>query len=252
MAEFIILYVEGKKGIDHKKDSVISTGIIKKSKCILLNSSVENCMTYYKSRDNVDSAVIAAVLKISKVCYDTTGMVDIQVDVYMVSDFLEETFTYNEQLLGTITSKISDLDKKLIDLINFGTGILRKDIMQIRKYITDNIREIPMDEDFIKEKESFVEKVMAYIVKNDIEATVIRNKEPIYLIEKDKFNEYFTTIYPENKLIMLKRYMKNQNMLYTSDDTRFEYRRKDNDYYLAVRSDNDRVKELYEALKGSM
>ena len=90
---------------------------------------------------------------------------------------------------------------------------------------------------------------MTYIVENGIEKTVIRNREPLYLIENKEFNIHFGKVYREPKLTTLKRYMKSQNMIYTNDDTRFEYRRKGNEYYFAVNAANEIINELHEEIK---
>ena len=63
-----------------------------------MNGTVKECIDDYKKKDNVDSVILAAVLKIYKIYYITTGMMDIKADVYLASDFSEETFTFKEHL----------------------------------------------------------------------------------------------------------------------------------------------------------
>lgn len=247
MEDFIILYVESKKIIEHKRDNASIVEERKKSRCMIMKDTIKDSLLDYKKRDNVDNASIVSMFKIYKLQNEATGMFEIKVDVYMVSDFKEETAEFNEQLLGTITSKISELDKKLINLIDFGTGISRKDIVQIRKFITDNVREIPLDQDDIKLKEDFVVKVVTYIVKQGMKITNIRDKS-LYLIDIEEFEKQFS----EPKLALYKRYMRSKGMITTSDEGRLAYRRKDNEYYFAVNAEHETIIDLYEEIKGKM
>lgn len=214
---------------------------------MIMKDNIKDSIIDYKKRDNVDNASLVSMFKIYKLQNEATGMFEIKVDVYMVSDFKEETSKFNEQLLGTITSKISELDKKLINLIDFGTGISRKDIVQIRKFITDNIREIPLNQDDINLKEDFVVKVVTYIVKQGVEKENIRDKS-LYLIDIKEFNKQFS----EPKLELLKRYMRSKGMIITSDESRLAYRRKDDKYFFAVNAEHETINELYEEIKGKM
>lgn len=247
MEDFVILHIEGKKSIKHKRDNESIVEEIKKSRCMIMKDNIKDSIIEYKMRDNVDNALLVSMFKIYKIQNDATGMFEIKVDVYLISDFKEETSKFNEQLLGTITSRISELDKKLINLIDFGTGISRKDIVQIRKFITDNIRDIPLDTDDIKLKEDFVVKVVTYIVEQGVEITNIRDKS-LYLIDIEEFDKQFA----EPKLALFKRYMRSKGMIITSDEGRLAYRRKDNEYYFAVNAEHETIIDLYEEIKGKM
>lgn len=247
MEDFVILHIEGKKSIKHKRDNESIVEEIKKSRCMIMKDNIKDSIIDYKMRDNVNNASLVSMFKIYKIQNEATGMFEIKVDVYLISDFKEETSKFNEQLMGTITSRISELDKKLINLIDFGTGISRKDIVQIRRFITDNIRDIPLDQDDIKLKEDFVEKVMTYIVKQGMKIRNIRDKS-LYLIPINEFEKQFS----EPKLALFQRYMRSEGMIITSDEGRFKYRRNDNEYFFAVNAEHETIIDLYEKIKGKM
>lgn len=212
------------------------TGDAGKNDCYMQdeNKNIEYYISKFTAtNDNVQNPELAAILAVFKIFDKATGRSELKIGVSKM-DKEEEHF------LGNLYTKISEIDKNLIDLIDYAVGLSRKNVVQIKKLILDNIRNLPVDDAEEDDRQDFLKELVTFIHEHSIQKERIRNKN-LYCIEKDIFDEQFDK---RSNILEIKQYLtrKDIDILYTNKN-RLDYRKADNKYYIAVQSDNETIRQ---------
>lgn len=128
------------------------TGDAGKNDCYMQdeNKNIEYYISKFTAaNDNVQNPELAAILVVYKIFDKATGRSELKISVSKM-DKGEEHF------LGNLYTKISEIDKNLVDLIDYAVGLSRKNVVQIKKLILDNIRNLPVDDAEEKDRKSVV------------------------------------------------------------------------------------------------
>ncbi|MGF7141750.1 hypothetical protein HNQ56_000160 [Anaerotaenia torta] len=184
-------------------------------------------------------------LKVVRLKDRDTFKEEIRIEIYNIK-FGKEKSDYN----GCICSSLSDLDKKLIELIDYGTELGRQEIADIRRIIRNNYSNIPVEQtDLVDEiKLSYI---CDYIAEKDIKVTIInkdkQGQKQLYLIPSADFDKEFggykNMITFRNSLI--------QEEIMIASRGRGKYKHTDQKYYIAIDADSDRVKEIIDSINNS-
>lgn len=155
-------------------------------------------VTYYEDK-NLDVEIIKCIhnsigKEIEMVTYDIYLMLEIKrIKQY---DTLKENIIINiydgeKKLIGCFSCRLVDLGKKIEELRDYGTGLLRPDIAVIRNEIERSIRFIDvemvynLDENIKEAIEDIIEKVINYIKGQNINTINIDNLGELYI-----FNDF--------------------------------------------------------------
>lgn len=167
---------------------------------------------------------------------------EIRIKIYNIKSAKEKP-DYN----GCICSSLSDLDKKLIELIDYGTELGRQEIADIRRIIKNNYANIPVETvDLVDEiKLSYI---CEYIAEQDIKKTIInkdkQGQKQLYLIPSADFDKEFSGY---KNMIAFRNSLMQEGIMIASRG-RGKYKHTDQKYYIAIDADSDKVKEIIDSI----
>lgn len=183
-------------------------------------------------------------LKVVRLKDEDTFKEEIRIEIYNIKSDMEETDEYN----GCICSSLSDLDKKLIELIDYGTELGRQEIADIRRIIKNNYSNIPVKQiDLVDEiKLSYI---CDYIAEKDIKVTIInkdkQGQKQLYLIPSADFDKEFGGY---KNMIAFRSSLMQEGIMIASRG-RGKYKHTDQKYYIAIDADSDKVKNKITSIK---
>ena len=160
-----------------------------------------------------------------------------------------------EEANGMIYSYMSELEKNLLDLIDYGVELSRQEITEIRRIIKSNYDIIGVEEvDFGDELK--LSYICEYIDEKKIVKTLVNekkvNEKSLYLIPSKDFDEEFKGY--KNTVDLMGRLIKEGIVEVSRGRRRYKYT--GNNYYIAIRADNDiikkHMKDIQESEKGSI
>ncbi len=184
-------------------------------------------------------------LKVTRLKDGDTFKEEIRIEIYNIKPDKEKP-DYN----GCICSSLSDLDKKLIELIDYGTELGRQEIADIRRIIKNNYSNIPVKQiDLVDEiKLSYI---CDYIAEKNIEETTInkgkQGQKQLYLIPSADFDKEFGGY---KNMIAFRNSLMQEGIMIASRG-RGKYKHTDQKYYIAIDADSDRVKEIIDSINNS-
>ena len=156
----------------------------------------------------------------------------------------------SEEANGVIYSYMSELEKKLLDLIDYGVELSRQEITEIRRIIKSNYDIIDVEEvDFGDELK--LSYICEYIDEKGIGTTKINegksNEKSLYLIPSKDFDKEFKDY--KNTVDLMGRLIKESIVEVSKGRRRYKYT--DGDYYIAIKAENKIVLEHMNELQGN-
>jgi len=156
----------------------------------------------------------------------------------------------SEEANGVIYSYMSELEKKLLDLIDYGVELSRQEITEIRRIIKSNYDIINVEEVDLGD-ELKLSYICEYIDEKGIGTTKINegksNEKSLYLIPSKDFDAEFKDY--KNTVDLMGRLIKEGIVEFSKGRRRYKYT--DGDYYIAIKAENEIVLEHMNELQGN-
>ena len=154
-----------------------------------------------------------------------------------------------EQYNGTIYSAMSVLDKKLPELVDYGTELGRQELAEIRKIIKIKYSQIPIIEADNRD-ELKVSDLYKYIKENEIKETTINagktNEKRLYLIPSEKFDHDLKKY--KNVTETIDTLIKDGVVVANKGRIKYKY---NNKYYIAVNAEKMKISEITDKEKNN-
>lgn len=146
---------------------------------------------------------------------------------------------------GMIYSYMSELEKNLLDLIDYGIELSRQEVIEIRRIIKSHYDIIGVEtKDFGDELK--LSYICEFIDEQKIEITQVgQGVKHLYLIPSKAFDKEFKDY--KNTVKLMGRLIK-EDVVEVSRGRR-KYKYTDGDYYIAVKANNNTVKELMQQIQ---